>query len=703
MRIIDFTDGFESTSAPSGGSLLPLDYLDLNESTIPAAPAALDRRIWVDSSGILQVENSLAANLVQVNTTSSQTLTNKTLSGNIALSLIGGSSAVITLPSATGTLATLSGTETFTNKTFVDVNFVIGDDIDATKKLKWELSSITAATTRTWTVPDVSDTLVGLVSTQTITGKTLTGNIALNLVGGSASVVTLPSVTGTLATLANAETLTNKTLTGNIAVNLLSGAATITLPVVTGTLATLAGTEVLTNKTLTGNTAVNLLSGAAVITLPVVTGTLATLAGTEVLTNKDIDGGTASNSLRITLPKNTLANLNALNRKEGTLVYASDTNALYADNGATLDLISSSSTSFNGFKNRIINGGMDIDQRNEGASLNNPVSSRLFSVDRFSINGTSASKFKATRTPSAIETGYAVRVAAGFPNYLELESLSAYSLGANEYYFLEQVITSNNFSDMAFGTASAQTVTLSFLVNSSLTGNFGGALINEASNRSYPFSYTVNSANTWETKTITIAGDTTGTWVITSTNGVGAAVRFSMGASGTYTGTVNTWGTANAMGPSSGITQHVNTSGAKLRITGVQLEKGSSATAFDFLSWQRKFELCEYYYQKTYDQTVPVATNTGATSVWFSVSINNTDFYDFGNVTFKKTMRTTATIVTYSTDGAPGQLRNLSLSTNQGNSGVSSQSAQGFHLFCTNSSMSSSNAFATHYTADAEH
>lgn len=194
-----------------------------------------------------------------------------------------------------------------------------------------------------------------------------------------------------------------------------------------------------------------------------------------------------------------------------------------------------------GFKNRIINGGMDIDQRNEGVLLNNPVS-RLFSVDRFSIAGSIVSKFKATRTPSATETGYAVRVAAGFPNYLELESLSAYPLGANEYYVLQQAITSNNFSDMAFGTASAQTVTLSFLVNSSLTGNFGGALVNESGDRSYPFSYTVNSANTWETKTITIPGDTTGTWNMTGGTGIGAAVRFSMGASGTYTGTVNTWG-----------------------------------------------------------------------------------------------------------------------------------------------------------------
>ncbi len=703
MRVIDFTDGFESTSAPSGGSLIPLDYLDLNESTIPAAPAALDRRIWVNSSGILQVEDSLAANLVQVNTTSSQTLTNKTLTGNIALNLIGGSSAVITLPSATGTLATLNGTETFTNKTFVDVNFVIGDDIDATKKLKWELSSITTATTRTWTIPDVSDTLVGLVSTQTITGKTLTGNIALNLVGGSSSVITLPSVTGTLATLANAETLTNKTLTGNIAVNLMSGAATITLPVVTGTLATLAGTEVLTNKTLTGNTAVNLVSGAATITLPVVTGTLATLAGTEILTNKDIDGGTASNSLRITLPKDTLANLNALNRKEGTLVYASDTNALYADNGATLDLISSSTSSFNGFKNRIINGGMDIDQRNEGVLLNNPVS-RLFSVDRFSISGSIASKFKATRTPSTIETGYAVRVAAGFPNYLELESLSAYPLGANEFYMLQQVITSNNFSDMAFGTASAQTVTLSFLVNSSLTGNFGGALVNEGGNRSYPFSYTVNSADTWETKTIIIPGDTSGTWNMTGGTGIGACVRFSMGASGTYTGTVNTWGTANAMGPSAGITQHINnvTSNNKLRLTGIQLEKGSSATSFDFRPHQTEFDLCLYYYNKSYQLGTVIGTST-ETSANVSVSINSADFYDYGNVKFLTPMRDVPTINIYSSLGTSGVLRNLSSGSDQGNSGSRYHSTNGYAAFCANSAMTSNNTFAWHHTADAEH
>ena len=184
-------------------------------------------------------------------------------------------------------IPTPTSTVTFTNKKLQDSTCSFIDEVDATKEFKVECSGITTATTRTWTVPDSSDTFVGLSATQTLTNKTLSGNIATNLLSGAA-VITLPVVTGTLATLAGTEVFTNKTITGSAAVNLVSGAATITLPVVTGTLATLAGTEVLTNKTISGSVATNLVSGVATITLPTVTGTLATLAGTEVLTNKTL-------------------------------------------------------------------------------------------------------------------------------------------------------------------------------------------------------------------------------------------------------------------------------------------------------------------------------------------------------------------------------------------------------------------------------
>lgn len=110
------------------------------------------------------------------------------------------------------------------------------------------------------------------------------------------------------------------------------------------TLATLTGTQTVTNKTLgvtntlTGATAANFTNGGTV-TLPSGTLTLATLTGTEVLSNKDFNGGTASNTSRFTLPKDTFTNISALTRKQGTVLYASDQDALYYDNGTSLSPI----------------------------------------------------------------------------------------------------------------------------------------------------------------------------------------------------------------------------------------------------------------------------------------------------------------------------------------------------------------------------
>jgi hypothetical protein len=158
------------------------------------------------------------------------------------------------------------------------------------------------------------------------------------------------SVTRVVVDTDSTQTLTGKTLSGNTAATLISGSGTLTLntsgtitvPNGTDTLVGRATTDTLTNKTLSGNIATNLVSGAATITLPTVTGTLATLAGTETITNKDIDGGTASNTNRVTIPKNTKSNLDALTRKAGTIVYATDTQFAYIDNGTTLNLIGGS-------------------------------------------------------------------------------------------------------------------------------------------------------------------------------------------------------------------------------------------------------------------------------------------------------------------------------------------------------------------------
>ena len=150
------------------------------------------------------------------------------------------------------------------------------------------------------------------------------------------------------------------------------------------------------------------------------------------------------------------------------------------------------------FRNRILNGGMVLDQRNAGASVTNTTGT-LFPVDRFSIVGSQASKFTAQQSTTA---------PTGHINSLLCTSSSAYTVGASEDFTIRQSVEGLNITDLGWGTANAQTVTLSFWVRSSLTGTFGGSISNSASDRFYPFSFTINSANTFEQKSITIAGDT---------------------------------------------------------------------------------------------------------------------------------------------------------------------------------------------------
>jgi hypothetical protein len=245
-----------------------------------------------------------------------------------------------------------------------------------------------------------------------------------------------------------------------------------------------------------------------------------------------------------------------------------------------------------GFKNRIINGAMVIDQRNAGASVS--ASDGTFSVDRWKAVVTVNSKFTMQQTPSATETGYAIRVAAGFTNYLGVTSSSAYTVLAGDFFCIGQIIEGFNFADMAWGTANAKTITLSFQVYSSLTGTFGGTLTNSAANRSYPFSYTVSSANTWTSISVTVAGDTSGTWV-GATNGTAVQIRFGLGAGATYSGTANAWAGTYYNQPT-GTVSVVGTNGATFYITGVQLEKGSTATSFDYRPYGTELALCQRYY-----------------------------------------------------------------------------------------------------------
>ena len=236
-------------------------------------------------------------------------------------------------------------------------------------------------------------------------------------------------------------------------------------------------------------------------------------------------------------------------------------------------------------RNRIINGAMVIDQRNAGASVT--PANGAYTLDRWQVTLSQASKFSIQQNAGSVTTQ------AGFPNYAGITSLSAYSIVSGDYFTFRQSIEGFNFADFAWGTSSAATITLSFWTRSSLTGTFGGAFSNYAGTRSYPFSYTISSANTWEQKTVTIAGDTSGTWVGASSNG-SAILHFSLGTGSTYSGTAGAWASAQYFAPT-GATSVVGTNGATFYITGVQLEVGSVATPFEREIYSVTLQKCQRY------------------------------------------------------------------------------------------------------------
>ena len=285
-----------------------------------------------------------------------------------------------------------------------------------------------------------------------------------------------------------------------------------------------------------------------------------------------------------------------------------------------MTLASQNMTPYTGFKNRIINGAMVIDQRNAGASIT-PTSGQ-YSVDRWAASLTQASKFSMQQNAGGL-TG--TNLPTGFKNYLGITSLSSYPIVSSDIFAFSQAIEGFNTADLGWGAAGASAVTLSFWVRSSLTGTFGGSIINAAQNRSYPFSYTISAANTWEQKSITIAGDTTGTWV-GATNGAGLYVFLGLGVGSTYSGTAGAWA-GSALYSATGATSVVGTNGATFYITGVQLEKGSTATSFDYRPYGTELALCQRYclvYWNNTDSSVRFfgfnyTTTTALAQVYFPV------------------------------------------------------------------------------------
>jgi hypothetical protein len=308
-------------------------------------------------------------------------------------------------------------------------------------------------------------------------------------------------------------------------------------------------------------------------------------------------------------------------------------------------------------RNKIINGAMTIDQRNAGTAVTVNSTGNFYAVDRFFATGQSADGVFTAQQSSA--------AAAGFnKSLLATVTTADASIGATQQYLVGQAIEGLNVAELGWGSSDAQTVTLSFWVRSSLTGTFGGSLVNSAFNRSYPFSYAISSADTWEYKTITVAGDTSGTWL--TTNGVGIRLYFSLGAGSTYVGTAGSWSGSFLVGVT-GQTNLIGTLNATWYVTGVQLEAGDTATPFEHRSYGDELALCQRYFEKSYNTDVVPGTAT-FTGVFTNGGVTNlaaANYATRASTAYKVTKRATPTVTTFDTAGNSGKCNYPDSTTNQ--------------------------------------
>jgi hypothetical protein len=281
-----------------------------------------------------------------------------------------------------------------------------------------------------------------------------------------------------------------------------------------------------------------------------------------------------------------------------------------------------------GTRNKIINGAMVIDQRNAGSAVTVNNTNLNYGVDRWWGTGRSADGVytlqRSTTTPPS-----------GFSHFLRATVTTAdASIASTDTYYMGTKIEGFNVSDLGFGSASAKTITISFVVRSSVTGTFSGALLNGAENRSYPFTFAVSSADTWETKSVTIAGDTAGTWA--TDNSAGMLLSFDLGNGTNFRAAAGSWNASGKYGVTGAVTL-ISTLNATFDITGVQLEAGDTATPFEHRSYGQELALCERYYLRQQGSTL---------YPFFCTGYLNSATRMFGIFNFPQKMRATPTLET---------------------------------------------------------
>jgi len=351
----------------------------------------------------------------------------------------------------------------------------------------------------------------------------------------------------------------------------------------------------------------------------------------------------------------------------------------------------SSEANAQGFRNRIINGDMRIDQRNNGSAVTINSATQTYTLDRWTGYGqASDGVFTVQRSTVA---------PAGFTNSALITVTTAdASIGAGQVYAFSQFIEGFNTADLGFGTAGAQTVTVSFLVRSSVTGTYSATLFNSAYNRGYTATFTINAANTFEYKTFTIPGDTAGTWL--TDNGVGLRLWIALGTGSTFKGTAGAWNAGTTYG-ATGQVDLISTNGATFYITGVQLEAGTVAEPFERIDYGRQLIQCQRYFEMSFPQGTAPATNTAKNqSVAMTVGTIGSVEYT-SSIKYSVTKRATPILTFYNPNAASNTMRIYGAAGSAGDfpPTINSQSDNSYNLSYTRTG---DTIFEFHWAAASE-
>lgn len=707
----------------------------------------IEGSIWYNSTDLVLKSYIDSAIRTMVSTDQVQSLTNKTLSGptNVisidddSLSIVDegdntkvaqfqvsdiptGTTKTYTLPTfAAGSDEVLTGTatQTITNKTInsgtigatntvnvTDSTFSIQDEGDATKIAKLQVAGITTGTTRTFSVPDADGTLVLAALAQTLTNKTIDAdsNTISNIDNNEIKAAAAIAVDKLAALTTDRVAITDGS--GFLAVSAATATEAGYLSGVTSSIQSQLDTKItetsvntLTNKTMDGDlntfsdVGITSLktevaqadkfisrdgSGVVIDTVDVPAGDVVGTTDSQTLTNKaitgaNIDQGTASDTQRIVLPKETTVNLDALTDTQALIAYDTTQNLPVYNAGAGWVALEAGVAPTVVEENLIINGGMDAWQRE---TIFPSISSGDFGPDRwkYGASGTTGvlTYSRSTNVPTVTQSGhasqYSLRVAVDTADAV---------VGAGDLALVRHYIEGYNFAAIH-----EQTVTLSFWVYATKTGISCVYFKNAAQDRTYVAEYTVDASNTWEKKTITLDLDTAGTWLLT--NGVGMEVTWTlMGGTSTHT-TKDSWN-AGSFRATANQVNHLDSTSNIFQLTQIKLEQNSTATAFKRAggSIAGEFELCQRYYEKSYNENTygGAINNTGSYSYVQGIGSNQSDQQ---TLQFRTTKRASPSVTLYS--------------PNNGASGVWYSASQGANVAVTVFN-NGENAFSTNCTA----